>query len=56
MAVDTKTTQELQAELDKVNAEKAALEKENSDLKAKRNKPQKSGLETRAIEFSNERL
>jgi cell division protein FtsB len=56
MAADTKTTQELQAELEKIKAEKAALEKENSDLKANTNQPQKSGLEVRAVEFSNERL
>lgn len=53
---DNKTKEELQVELDKIKAEKSALEKENSELKANTNQPQKTGLETRAIEFSNERL
>lgn len=53
---DNKTKEELQVELDKIRAEKAALEKENSDLKANKSKPQQTGLVTRALEFSNERL
>lgn len=53
---DNKTKEELQVELDKIKAEKAALEKENSELKANTNQPIKTGLEQRAIEFSNERL
>lgn len=56
MAADTRTKEELLAEIEKVSSEKAALEKENSDLKANSNSPTKSGLEARAIEFSNERL
>ena len=53
---DNRTKEELQAELDKIKAEKAALEKENSDLKATTRKPEQTGLVTRALEFSNERL
>lgn len=61
---DTKTKEELLAELEKVKAEKEAIEKENSELKdslANANKPTEkkdfsSGLVTRALEFSNERL
>lgn len=56
MAADTRTKEELLAEIEKIASEKAALEKENSDLKANANSPTKSGLEVRAVEFSNERL
>lgn len=53
---DTKTKEELLAELEKVKAEKEAIEKENSELKANTVKPTQSGLEVRTLAFSNERL
>ena len=53
---DTKTKEDLLAELEKVKAEKEALENENSKLKANTVIPSKSGLEVRSLEFSNERL